>query len=101
MILARLIRSLGSDRSVDGLDPAELRAWLVELRTTLAPVSVAGYVPRDQEAPGGGVATCARPSLGQRGLERRIVIRYLPSSGLANGHLAVCAPRRQLKAITV
>ena len=23
---------------------AELRAWLVELRTTLAPVSVAGYV---------------------------------------------------------
>jgi site-specific recombinase XerC len=44
MILARLIRSLGSDRSVDGLDPAELRAWLVEGRTTLAPVSVAGYV---------------------------------------------------------
>jgi integrase len=44
MILARLIPSLGPDRSVDGLDPSELRAWLVELRTTLAPVSVAGYV---------------------------------------------------------
>jgi integrase/recombinase XerC len=29
---------------VNALDPAELRAWLVELRTTLAPVSVAGYV---------------------------------------------------------
>ncbi len=44
MILSRLVRALSHDRSVDGLDPAELRAWLVELRTTLAPVSVAGYV---------------------------------------------------------
>lgn len=44
MITVRLVRALGPDRSVDGLDPAELRAWLVELRTTLAPVSVAGYV---------------------------------------------------------
>jgi len=44
MILVRLVRALGPGRSVDGLDPAELRAWLVELRTTLAPVSVAGYV---------------------------------------------------------
>jgi site-specific recombinase XerD len=44
MITVRLVRALGADRSVDGLDPAELRAWLVELRTTLAPVSVAGYV---------------------------------------------------------
>lgn len=44
MILVRLARSAGHERAVDGLDPAELRAWLVELRTTLAPVSVAGYV---------------------------------------------------------
>jgi hypothetical protein len=44
MITVRLVRALGPDRSVDGLDPAELRAWLVELRTTLASVSVAGYV---------------------------------------------------------
>lgn len=44
MILTRLVRALGAERAVDGLDPAELRAWLVELRTTLAPVSVAGYV---------------------------------------------------------
>jgi integrase/recombinase XerC/integrase/recombinase XerD len=44
MILVRLVRSTGRDRVVDGIDPAELRAWLVELRTTLAPVSVAGYV---------------------------------------------------------
>jgi hypothetical protein len=32
MITVRLVRALGPDRSVDGLDPAELRAWLVELR---------------------------------------------------------------------
>jgi site-specific recombinase XerD len=44
MILVRLVRAIGHERTVDGLDPAELRAWLVELRTTLAPVSVAGYV---------------------------------------------------------
>jgi hypothetical protein len=44
MILVRLVRALGSDRAADGIDPADLRAWLVELRTTLAPVSVAGYV---------------------------------------------------------
>jgi site-specific recombinase XerD len=44
MILVRLVRSTGHDRVVDGIDPAELRAWLVELRATLAPVSVAGYV---------------------------------------------------------
>lgn len=44
MILVRLVRSTGQGRAVDGLDPAGLRAWLVELRTTPAPVSVAGYV---------------------------------------------------------
>jgi len=31
MITARLVRALGAERSVDGLDPAELRAWLGEL----------------------------------------------------------------------
>jgi integrase/recombinase XerC len=44
MILSRLQRSLGDERLVDGLDPAQLRAWLLDLRATLAPVSVAGYV---------------------------------------------------------
>ena len=44
MILIRLQRSLGDERLVDDLAPAELRAWLLELRETLAPVSVAGYV---------------------------------------------------------
>ncbi len=44
MILIRLVRSFGEERLVDGLDPAELRAWLLELRATLAAVSVSGYV---------------------------------------------------------
>jgi hypothetical protein len=44
MILARLARAFDSDRPVDGLSAPEIRAWLLELRTTLAPVSVAGYV---------------------------------------------------------
>ncbi len=44
MILERAVRSFGADRPVDRLTGPDLRAWLVELRTTLAPVSVAGYV---------------------------------------------------------
>ncbi len=44
MILRRLVRSLGPDRSVESLTPTELRAWLLDLRATLSPVSVAGYV---------------------------------------------------------
>ncbi|HEV8697983.1 MAG TPA: tyrosine-type recombinase/integrase, partial [Candidatus Limnocylindrales bacterium] len=44
MILERLTRRFGAARAVDELSPPELRAWLVGLRTTLAPVSVAGYV---------------------------------------------------------
>src|SRR6267142_6586342 len=44
MILRRLARSLGEARPIDGLTPPELRAWLLELRSTLSPISVAGYV---------------------------------------------------------
>ena len=44
MILERAVRAFGADRPVDRLTGPDLRAWLVELRTTLAPVSVAGYV---------------------------------------------------------
>jgi hypothetical protein len=40
MILDRLIGRFGAERAVDELAPPELRAWLVELRATLAPVSV-------------------------------------------------------------
>lgn len=44
MILSRLVRAMGEARPVDDLAPAELRAWLLELRATLAAVSIAGYV---------------------------------------------------------
>jgi hypothetical protein len=44
MILERAVRAFGADLPVDRLTGPELRAWLVELRSTLAPVSVAGYV---------------------------------------------------------
>ena len=44
MILARSSRALGPTRPVEGLTGPELRAFLLELRSTLAPVSVAGYV---------------------------------------------------------
>jgi site-specific recombinase XerD len=44
MITVRVVRRFGSDRPVDRLSAAELRAWLLKLRETLAPESIAGYV---------------------------------------------------------
>ena len=44
MILARLGRAFESDQGVDGVTAPALRAWIVGLQATLAPVSVAGYV---------------------------------------------------------
>lgn len=44
MVLGRAARDLGPRRQLDALTPDEVRAWLVTLRETLAPVSVAGYV---------------------------------------------------------
>jgi site-specific recombinase XerD len=44
MILRRAVTSLGDGRPVDSLDGPDLRAWLLELRSTLSPISVAGYV---------------------------------------------------------
>jgi hypothetical protein len=43
-ILVRLTRTFDLGRPVDGLSAPEIQAWLLELRTTLAPVSIAGYV---------------------------------------------------------
>lgn len=40
----RLVARFGPERPVDGLSPTELPAWLVELRASLSPMSVAGYV---------------------------------------------------------
>jgi site-specific recombinase XerC len=44
MVLGRAARDLGPRRQLDALTADELRAWLVTLRQTLAPISVAGYV---------------------------------------------------------
>jgi integrase len=44
MILARLGRAFESDQGVDALTAPALRAWIVGLQATLAPVSIAGYV---------------------------------------------------------
>ncbi len=44
MILTRFGRAYDPNQAVDNLSAAEIRTWLLELRTTLAPVSVAGYV---------------------------------------------------------
>jgi hypothetical protein len=44
MILVRAVRRFGGPRPVDAIPAAELRAWLLELRSSLAPEPIAGYV---------------------------------------------------------
>ena len=44
MILVRAVDRFGEARPVDAIPAAELRAWLLELRSSLAPESIAGYV---------------------------------------------------------
>ena len=44
MIVGRAGRRFGEARPVDAVPAAELRAWLIELRASLAPESIAGYV---------------------------------------------------------
>jgi site-specific recombinase XerD len=44
MILIRAVRRFGPGRPVDAIPATELRAWTLELRATLAPESIAGYV---------------------------------------------------------
>src|SRR6202795_191020 len=44
MILRRAVRGLGDDPPIEQLAGPELRAWILEVRSTLSPISVAGYV---------------------------------------------------------
>ncbi len=44
MILIRAARRFGAERPVDAVPAADLRAWLLELWSSLAPESIAGYV---------------------------------------------------------
>jgi len=43
-INGRAVRRFGPDRPLDRVGASELRAWLLELRETLSPESIAGYV---------------------------------------------------------
>lgn len=44
MVLGRVARDLSPRRPLEALTPHELRSWLLGLRATLSPISVAGYV---------------------------------------------------------
>jgi site-specific recombinase XerD len=44
MVLGRAGRDLGPTGPLDSLTPPRLRSWLLTLRATLSPISVAGYV---------------------------------------------------------
>lgn len=44
MVLGRAARDLGPSRPLEALTPTELRIWLLHLRESLSPISVAGYV---------------------------------------------------------
>jgi hypothetical protein len=77
MIVGRAVRRFGEARSVDAIPVAELRARLLELRASLAPVSMGGYV-RGLKGFGN---SCAREEVatagGFRGLRRPKVPRQL------------------------
>ena len=76
-VLGRAVRRLGPVRPLDGVGAAELRAWLLDLRETLSPESVAGFV-RGLKAFGNW---CAAEELGEaagfRALRRPRVPRRL------------------------
>lgn len=44
MILRRATATLGDGRPVDSVAGPDVWAWLLELRSTLSPISVGGYV---------------------------------------------------------
>jgi integrase/recombinase XerC len=76
MILIRAVRQLGEARPVDAIPAAELRAWLLELRGSRAPESIAGYVrglkafgnwcAAEEVAAAGGFRALRRPKVPRR-----------------------------------
>ncbi len=95
-ITSRAVRRLGPGRPLDGVGAPELRAWLLELRETLSPESVAGFV-RGLKAFGNW---CAAEELGEaagfRALRRPRVPRRLIApftDAELQGMLALAEPR--------
>jgi site-specific recombinase XerD len=76
MILIRAVRRFGEARPVDAIPAPELRAWLLELRASLAPESIAGYVrglkafgnwcAAEEVAAAGGFRGLRRPKVPRR-----------------------------------
>jgi hypothetical protein len=101
MLLTRAVRGFGAARPVDAIAAVELRAWLLALRSTLAPVSIAAYVRglkafgnppvRAREPPGGRHPSgrdAPRHGQGREGTDRavrttarRALVRYLGTRG--------------------
>jgi site-specific recombinase XerD len=94
MILVRAVRRFGEERPVDAIPAAELRAWLLELRSSLAPESIAGYVrglkafgnwcAAEEVAAAAGFRALRRPKVPRRLIAvpigasaRRALVRYL------------------------
>jgi site-specific recombinase XerC len=79
MVLGRAARDLGPRRPIEALTETELRAWLLGLRATLSPISVAGYVrglkafgnwcATEQLAEARGLRTLRRPRTPQKLVE--------------------------------
>lgn len=97
-ITGRAVRRLGPGRPLDGVGAPELRAWLLELRGTLSPESVAGFV-RGLKAFGNW---CAAEELGEaagfRALRRPRVPRRLIApftDAELQGMLALAEPRER------
>lgn len=98
MITARAVGRFGADRPVDRIGAAELRAWLLELRATLAPESIAGYVrglkafgnwcAAEELATAVGFRTLRRPKV-----PRRLIAPF--SDGDLQRLLALAEPRER------
>jgi hypothetical protein len=88
MILVRAVRRFGEARPVDAIPAAELRAWLLELRATLAPESIAGYV-RGLKAFGNWCTTEELASAGGFRALRRPKVPRVCRAGVGCGFIAV------------
>jgi site-specific recombinase XerD len=102
MIASRAVGRFGSDRAVDAVGSADLRRWLLELRQTLAPESIAGYVrglkafghwcAAEELAAAAGFRTLRRPKV-----PRKLIAPF--SDGELQRMLALAGPRERALAL--